>query len=106
MGWTQESRAESINRALWSALGNKQCLSICSKAGWITPRTSWEMRDSLGPWEMRTGKPWAEEESNLQLGQAQGLRRKHKMPSVMRQPHCWVQGVSEKDRFLWGVQGS
>lgn len=32
---------------------------------------------------MRTGKPWAEEESNLQLGQSSGgSRRKHKMPAL------------------------
>lgn len=89
--------------------GNEQSLEHLLKGRLDYPRTSLEMRDRPSPWEMRTGKPWAEEKSNLQLGQSSGgSRGKHKIPALSHETamQAGSRVCPEKDRLLWGVQGS
>lgn len=108
MGWIQESGA-IINRTLWSTLWKrtKSRASAQRQAG-LSQNISGNERQpqSLGN---EDGEARAEEKSNLQLGQSSGgSRGKHKIPALSHETatQAGSRVCLEKDRLLWGVQGS
>ena len=90
---------------LW---GNEQSLEHMLKGKLDYPRTSREIRDSPRPLGNKDGEALGRRIQSPAEPELGGSRRKHKIPALIHETAmpAGSRVCPEKDRLLWGVQGS